>query len=128
MVELAGGALIGTATLWSIDTHSRSGHVGLALLPAARGKGYGTDVVATLGHYGFALRNLHRLQTETLADNTAMLRSAERNGFVREGVLCSSAWLLGEFLDEVLGLLGQDWKQDPAALGPVRKVGGEPEP
>ncbi|MFD5906133.1 GNAT family N-acetyltransferase [Streptomyces microflavus] len=129
MVELAGGALIGTATLWSIDTHSRSGHVGLSLLPAARGKGYGTDVVATLGHYGFALRNLHRLQIETLADNTAMLRSAERNGFVREGGLCSSAWLLGEFLDEVLlGLLGQDWKQDPAALGPVRKVGGEPEP
>ncbi|MBK3583537.1 GNAT family N-acetyltransferase [Streptomyces sp. MBT57] len=76
MVELAGGALIGTATLWSIDTHSRSGHVGLSLLPAARGKGYGTDVVAALCHFGFALRNLHRLQIETLADNTAMLRSA----------------------------------------------------
>lgn len=58
-----------------------------------------------------------------------MLRSAEGNGFVREGALCPSARLLGEFLDEVLlGLLGQDWKQDPAALGPVRKVGGEPEP
>ncbi|MFD8116490.1 GNAT family N-acetyltransferase [Streptomyces microflavus] len=127
MVELAGGALIGTATLWSIDTHSRSGHVGLSLLPAARGKGYGTDVVATLGHYGFALRNLHRLQIETLADNTAMLRSAERNGFVREGGLCSSAWLLGEFLDEVLlGLLGQDWKQDPAAWGlSGRSVGSQ---
>ncbi|MFI8315537.1 GNAT family N-acetyltransferase [Streptomyces microflavus] len=129
MVELAGGALIGTATLWSIDTHRRSGHVGLSLLPAARGKGYGTDVGATLCHCGFALRNLHRLQIETLADNAAMLRSAERNGFVREGVLCPSARLLGEFLDEVLlGLLGQDWKQDPAALGPVRKVDGEPEP
>ncbi|GAX58551.1 hypothetical protein SO3561_10124 [Streptomyces olivochromogenes] len=42
-----------------------------------------------------------------------MLRSAERNGFVREGVLRSSAWVLGEFLDEVLlGLLVQDWKPD----------------
>ncbi|MEW1582629.1 GNAT family protein [Streptomyces microflavus] len=129
VVELVGGALIGTATLWGIDTHSRSGHVGLSLLPTTRGKGYGTDVVATLCHYGFFVRNLHRLQIETLADNTAMLRSAERNGFVREGVLRSSAWVLGEFLDKVLlGLLVQDWKQDPAALGPVRKVGGEPEP
>jgi RimJ/RimL family protein N-acetyltransferase len=48
-----------------------------------------------------------------LSDNAAMLRSAERNGFVREGVLRSSAWVLGEFLDEVLlGLLVQDWKPD----------------
>ncbi|WUL62212.1 hypothetical protein OHS16_31140 [Streptomyces sp. NBC_00344] len=43
-----------------------------------------------------------------------MLRSAWRNGFVREGVLRSSAWVMGEFLDEVLlGLLVRDWK--PAA-------------
>ncbi|KUN38327.1 hypothetical protein AQJ27_44170 [Streptomyces olivochromogenes] len=48
-----------------------------------------------------------------MSDNAAMLRSAERNGFVREGVLRSSAWVLGEFLDEVLlGLLVQDWKPD----------------
>ncbi|GGX08830.1 hypothetical protein GCM10010297_32880 [Streptomyces malachitofuscus] len=90
VVELDGGTLVGTATLWGIDTHSRSAHIGLGLLPAARGKGYGTDVVA-------------------------MLRAAERNGFVREGTLRSSAWVLGEFLDEVLlGLLADEWKQAPA--------------
>ena len=114
VVELAGGTLIGTATLWGIDTHNRLAHIGLGLLPSARGNGYGTDVVALLCHYGFTVRGLQRLQIETLADNTAMLRSAEHNGFVREGVLRSAAWVLGEFLDEViLGLLAQDWKQDP---------------
>ncbi|MES5820627.1 GNAT family protein [Streptomyces sp. RG80] len=114
VVELAGGTLIGTATLWGIDTHNRLAHIGLGLLPSARGNGYGTDVVAVLCHYGFTVRGLQRLQIETLADNTAMLRSAEHNGFVREGVLRSAAWVLGEFLDEViLGLLAQDWKQDP---------------
>ncbi|KOG65655.1 GCN5 family acetyltransferase [Streptomyces griseoflavus] len=113
VVELDGGTLIGTATLWDIDNHNRSAHVGLGLLPACRGKGYGTDVVAVLCHYGFLVRGLQRLQIETLSDNTAMLRSAERNGFVREGVLRSSAWVMGEFMDEVLlGLLAQDWKQD----------------
>ncbi|MBD0839489.1 GNAT family N-acetyltransferase [Streptomyces sp. TRM68416] len=115
VVELDGGTLIGTAMLWGIDHHNRSAHIGLGLRPAARGNGYGTDVVAVLCHYGFVVRGLHRLQIETLADNTAMLRSAERNGFVREGVLRSSAWVMGEFLDEVLlGLLVQDWKADPA--------------
>ncbi|MER6466040.1 GNAT family N-acetyltransferase [Streptomyces sp. NPDC001288] len=114
VVELDGGALVGSAMLWGIDTHNRSAHLGVGLLPAARGKGYGTDVVAVLCHYGFVVRGLHRLQVDTLADNTAMLRSAERNGFVREGVLRSAAWVMGEFLDEVfLGLLAEDWM--PAA-------------
>ncbi|WP_405608130.1 GNAT family N-acetyltransferase [Streptomyces sp. NBC_01508] len=111
VVELAGGTLVGTAALWGIDDHNRSAHIGLGLLPSSRGKGYGTDVVAVLCHYGFVLRGLRRLQIETLSDNAAMLRSAERNGFVREGVLRSSAWVMGEFLDQVLlGLLVQEWK------------------
>lgn len=113
VVELDGGTLVGTATLWGIDNHNRSAHIGLGLLPSARGKGYGTDVVAVLCHYGFVVRGLQRLQIETLSDNVAMLRSAERNGFVREGVLRSSAWVMGEFLDEVLlGLLAKDWMHD----------------
>lgn len=116
VVDLAGGALLGAAALWGIDNHHRSAHVGVGLLPSSRGKGYGTDVVAVLCHYGFVVRGLHRLQIDTLADNVAMLRSAERNGFVREGVLRSAAWVMGEFLDEVLlGLLARDWKPDPAA-------------
>ncbi|WP_431925355.1 GNAT family N-acetyltransferase [Amycolatopsis tucumanensis] len=111
IVELAGDTLIGTANLWGIDTHNRTAHIGLGLLPSARGKGYGSDVVAVLCHYGFVVRGLQRLQIETLADNYAMLRAAERNGFVREGVLRKSAWVMGEFLDEVLlGLLAHEWK------------------
>ncbi|MEU6237700.1 GNAT family protein [Kitasatospora sp. NPDC047058] len=116
VVELDGGTLVGTATLWGIDNHHRSAHIGLGMLPSSRGKGYGTDVVAVLCHYGFVVRGLQRLQIETLADNVAMLRSAERNGFVREGVLRSSAWVMGEFLDEVLlGLLARDWNPESKA-------------
>lgn len=51
-----------------------------------------------------------------------MLRSAERNGFVREGVPRSSAWVMGEFLDEVLlGLLAQEWKPDSKSQGAARR-------
>lgn len=125
VVELDGGALVGSAVLWSIDDHNRSAHIGLGLLPSSRGKGYGTDVVAVLCHYGFTVRGLQRLQIETLSDNAAMLRSAERNGFVREGVLRSSAWVLGEFLDEVLlGLLVHEWKPDPNGRTAARTPAG----
>ncbi|WP_405007406.1 GNAT family N-acetyltransferase [Kitasatospora purpeofusca] len=114
VVELGSGALLGSASLWGIDNHNRSAHLGLGLRPSARGRGHGTEVVAVLCHYGFVVRGLRRLQVETLADNAAMLRAAEGNGFVREGVLRSSAWVMGEFLDEVLlGLLVQDWKARP---------------
>ncbi|MEU6374518.1 GNAT family protein [Streptomyces sp. NPDC046909] len=120
VVDAESGTLVGAASLWGIDNHHRCAHIGLGLLPSARGKGYGTDVVAVLCHYGFVVRGLQRLQIETLADNEAMLRSAERNGFVREGVLRSSAWVLGEFLDEVvLGLLSQDWKPTQTPTTPT---------
>ncbi|MFI6180079.1 hypothetical protein ACIA8R_31375 [Nonomuraea sp. NPDC051191] len=33
MVELDGGTLVGTATLWGIDTHHRSAHIGPGPLP-----------------------------------------------------------------------------------------------
>ncbi|WNZ14136.1 GNAT family protein [Streptomyces sp. 11x1] len=113
VVEAEGGTLVGSTALWGIDTHNRTAHIGMGLLPASRGKGYGTDAVAVLCHYAFVVRGLHRLQIETLSDNVSMLRAAERNGFLREGVLRSSAWVMGEFLDEVvLGLLAQDWKPD----------------
>ncbi|MER8185186.1 GNAT family protein [Kitasatospora sp. NPDC094015] len=111
VVELATGDLAGEAVLWGIDEHNRVGHLGLALRPAARGRGLGTDVVRALCEYGFAVRGLQRLGIETLVDNPAMRGAALRAGFTQEGILRRSAWVYGEFLDEVLfGLLAEEWQ------------------
>ncbi|HET9080367.1 MAG TPA: GNAT family protein [Trebonia sp.] len=111
VVELASGELAGEALLWDIDLHNRSAHVGISLLPAFRGRRLGTDVVRVLCRYGFAIRGLHRLQAETLADNAAMIQAASRAGFRREGTLRRSAWVNGDFADEVvLGLLATEWQ------------------
>lgn len=110
VVELASGDLAGEAVLWAIDTHNRSAHLGIALLPAFRGRGLGTDVVRVLCEYGFAVLGLRRLQVDTLADNAAMIAAAVRAGFTVEGTLRRSAWVYGEFADEVvLGLLAGEW-------------------
>ena len=87
VVELASGELAGEALLWAIDLHNRTAHLGLSLRPACRGRGLGTDVVVALCEYGFAIRGLHRLQVDTLASNTAMIRAASLAGFVHEGTL-----------------------------------------
>jgi RimJ/RimL family protein N-acetyltransferase len=48
-----------------------------------------------------------------------MIRTAERVGFVREGVLRSAAWISGQFLDEVVfGMLVEEWSQLTAHEGP----------
>jgi RimJ/RimL family protein N-acetyltransferase len=110
VVELAGGELAGEALLWAIDLHNRMAHLGVSLRPAFRGRGLGSDVVVALCEYGFAVRGLHRLQVDTLAGNTAMIRAATRAGFVPEGSLRQAAWVNGDFADTViLGLLSADW-------------------
>ncbi|MEV7526104.1 GNAT family protein [Streptomyces sp. NPDC091371] len=110
VVDLATAELAGEALLWGIDQHNRSAHLGLSLRPGARGRGLGAEAVQLLCRYGFTVRGLHRLQVDTLADNTAMIRAATAAGFTLEGTLRRSAWVYGEFLDEVLlGLLAEDW-------------------
>ena len=101
--------LAGDTLLWDIDPHNRSAHVGISLRPACRGRGLGTDAVLVLCRYGFAIRGLHRLQLETLADNEAMIRVAQQAGFTREGVTRGSDWVNGAFADGVIfGLLDSD--------------------
>ena len=111
VVELGDDELAGEAVLWGIDVHNRGAHVGVSLRPSFRGRGLGSDVVRVLCDYGFAVRGLHRLQVDTLVDNTAMIRSAIQVGFAQEGILRQAAWVNGEFADEViLGRLATGWK------------------
>jgi RimJ/RimL family protein N-acetyltransferase len=84
----------------------------VSLRPAFRGRGLGADVVKVLCGYGFSNLGLHRLALETLSDNFAMIRTAERLGFVREGVLRQASWVTGHFYDDVLfGLLAGEWSK-----------------
>jgi len=114
IVTLDEGEVAGEGLLWGIDLHNRLAHVGVSLRPALRGRGLGADTVHVLCRYGFTVRGFHRLQVDTLTDNLAMIRAAERSGFAVEGTMRRSAWVLGEFVDEVvLGLLAEDWQGTP---------------
>lgn len=105
------GELVGEALLWGIDLHNRNAHVGIALRPAFRRRGWSTEVLDLLCRYGFAVRGLHRLQLETVAENTPMIRSAAQAGFTQEGVLRQRSWVLGRFADSVvMAILKEDWR------------------
>jgi RimJ/RimL family protein N-acetyltransferase len=102
VVDRTSSDLAGEALLWGIDMHNRSAHVGISLRPSFRGRGLSTDALHVLCRYGFGIRGLHRLQLETLADNRPMISAAVRAGFEQEGVLRLSAWVDGEFVDQVV--------------------------
>lgn len=109
---VADGTLIGACSVWGIDGFNRVGHLGLSLLPASRGHGYGKEITALLCRYGFRMRNLRRLEIETLATNAAMGRTAEACGFVHEGTQRERDYDGDGYADLTLyGLLRSDWKR-----------------
>jgi RimJ/RimL family protein N-acetyltransferase len=107
----APGAAIGSIGLWRIDQHHRSAHIGISLLPEARGQGLGRDAVEVICRFGFQIRGLARLSLETLDLNTTMRATALACGFLEEGRLRSASWCLGRRVDEILyGLLADEWQ------------------
>ena len=76
--------------------------IGIALLPAARGHGYGTEAQRQLARYLFAHTTVHRIEALTEAGNTAEQKSLEKAGFTREGVLRGIGWRNGAWRDGVL--------------------------
>jgi RimJ/RimL family protein N-acetyltransferase len=102
VVATEGDVLAGEALLWGIDLHNRLAHIGIALFPSARGRGLGTGTLRLLTDYAFDVLGLHRVQLETLVDNAAMIRSAEKAGFCLEATFRESAWVLGSFVDEAV--------------------------
>jgi RimJ/RimL family protein N-acetyltransferase len=75
--------------------------IGIAMLPEARGHGYGTQAQRLLAHYLFAHTPAHRIEAATEAGNLAEQRSLEKAGFIREGLLRGTGWRDGAWRDGV---------------------------
>ncbi len=107
---VADNTMIGVVVLWGIDQFNQLAHIGISLLPAARGQGYGPEMVKLICLYGFRFRNLRRLEIETLASNRAMRSCAEACGFVHEGTQRQREFDGEGHADVALyGLLRSEW-------------------
>ncbi len=80
-------AMIGTATLYEINSqHARAG-LGYALMPAFWGKGLAKESATLALCYGFLELGLHRIEADTEPKNTRSNHLLESLGFQREGLL-----------------------------------------
>jgi RimJ/RimL family protein N-acetyltransferase len=75
--------------------------MGIAMLPEARGHGYGTEAHRLLVRYLFAHTTVHRIEADTEVDNIAEQRALEKAGFSREGVMRGCGWRDGAWRDGV---------------------------
>ena len=107
----AGGAVLGTCTLFRWEARHRRAEIGFALGRARQGKGFGTEAVGLLVAFAFQVLGLHRLEADADPRNEPSLRLLERLGFRREGYLRERYHVNGEVQDSVLlGLLRPEWE------------------
>ena len=84
------------------DVHRFTAEMGYWLAEPYWGKGIMTYAVQFLTTWPFEELRLHRISAEPYANNTASHRVLEKAGFIREGVLRSSAFKDGKIIDQYL--------------------------
>jgi RimJ/RimL family protein N-acetyltransferase len=83
------------------NSESRALNIGLALIPDARGKGYGTETQRLMGELLLDLFDIERVEASTDVENVAEQRSLEKAGFTREGVVRRAQFRAGTYHDLV---------------------------
>ena len=103
--------LIGTSTLFHIESNNHRAEIGYALGRAHWGKGYMQEALTALLGYAFSELNLQRIEADVDPRNNASIRTLERLGFQREGYLRERWKVNGEVQDALFyGLLRREWE------------------
>jgi RimJ/RimL family protein N-acetyltransferase len=87
VVAAAGGELLGSVSLHSIDPVQADAEIGYWTTPAARGQGVAVGGVVAACGWAFPALGLDRVELRHAAENAASGRVAARAGFVLEGRL-----------------------------------------
>jgi RimJ/RimL family protein N-acetyltransferase len=102
--------VIGSVTLFNLDFNHRRAEIGYALGREYWGHGYMHEALMALLKYAFEVLDLHRIEADVDPRNAASIRTLEKLGFQREGVLRERWQVNGEIQDAFFyGLLKQEW-------------------
>jgi len=82
--------MVGNVSLFAFDADDRVAKIGYRVLPAARGRGVGRQMVDAVTRWAFENRGVMRVQLEHSVANAASCRVAEAAGFRYEGTARSA--------------------------------------
>jgi RimJ/RimL family protein N-acetyltransferase len=103
--------MLGHISLFDFSEQNRRAEIGYGLAHRHWGQGFMNEALTAVVDYAFGPLGLRRLEADTDPRNLASLRTLERLGFTREGLL-RERWQVGdEISDSVLwGLLAHEWQ------------------
>lgn len=91
---------LGSVYIRDIDREHNKAEYGIFIgEDDARGRGVGTAAARLMLQYCFAEERLHRIYLRVFTTNLQAIRSYEKAGFVREGVLRDDVRINGEYRD-----------------------------
>lgn len=93
---------LGSVYIRDIDRHHNKAEYGIFIgEPDARGRGVGTAAAKLMLRYCFEEEKLHRVYLRAFAENIQAIKSYEKAGFVREGLLREDVCIEGRYRDIV---------------------------
>lgn len=102
IVAARAGEAVGHCGLWLRELAQGRGTVGYSIIPSARGHGHAADALSALTEFGWTLAGLFRIELYVEPWNTASIRTAEKAGYVREGLLRRHQEINGSRCDMLL--------------------------
>lgn len=98
--DIATDMPLGSVYIRDIDRRHKKAEYGIFIGEAsARGRGVGTATAKLMLRYCFEEEELHRVYLRALSGNEAAVRSYEKAGFVKEGLLRDDVCIDGNFVD-----------------------------
>jgi RimJ/RimL family protein N-acetyltransferase len=109
--ELGDDRFIGTIWFKEINTFDGNTELGIFMDRDHIGAGWGTDAHRAILAFGFGTVGLERVWLTVQASNARAIRSYEKLGYRREGIMRSAFRVNGVLGDSVLmGILRDEWK------------------
>jgi len=103
--------LVGHVGLFGIGVKDRCGTVGIMLVRAQVGRGYGTDAMRLIVGFGFREVGLHRIQLGVYSFNPRAIAAYRKAGFVEEGRQREAVHHDGRWYDDVqMSILEHEWR------------------
>lgn len=100
--DLVTDSPLGSVYIRDIDRQHGKAEYGIFIGEAsARGRGVGTAAARLMLRYCFEEEGLHRIYLRAFSDNLQAIRSYEKAGFVREGLLKDDVCIEGRYRDIV---------------------------
>ncbi len=107
--------MLGHLSLFEFNEQCARAQIGYGLARRHWGQGFMHEALTTVIDYAFGPFGLRRLEADIDPRNLASVRSLERLGFAREGLL-RERWQVGDEISDTLlmGLLASEWTRTPA--------------